>query len=62
MTKLTIEEEGKSTVYEIFDDEVLVGRGSANQIQLRRESLMRFSPLIRGSFLSPYARRTINVG
>lgn len=50
MTKLTIEEAGKSTVYEIFEDEVAVGRGAANQIQLHDRRASKHHGQIRRAY------------
>ena len=35
MPTLYIDEEGKTAVYEILEDEVTIGRGAANAVQLR---------------------------
>ncbi|MFV1959156.1 MAG: FHA domain-containing protein, partial [Planctomycetota bacterium] len=47
MPRLFIDEEGKTVVYEIFEDEVAIGRGAANAVQLRDPRAAKHHALVR---------------
>ncbi len=47
MPKLYIDEDGRTSVYEILEDEVTIGRGAANAVQLRDPRAGKHHALIR---------------
>ncbi|MDJ0521223.1 MAG: FHA domain-containing protein [Planctomycetota bacterium] len=47
MPKLYIDEEGHESVYEIFDDEVTLGRGAANAVQIHDSHASKMHAVVR---------------
>ena len=47
MPKLYIDEDGQTSVYEILETEVTIGRGAANAVQLRDPRASKHHALIR---------------